>query len=174
MNQISFLLPHDRGFLTIREAARKDLDDLVRMNAAMAWETECRQLDPARLRAGTQAVLESRDRGFYLLGVAHLPQGADSAVAQLLVTHEWSDWRNGNFWWIQSVYVEPQWRRLGIFRQLYRHLETMARSHPEVCGLRLYVERRNADAQAVYSKLGLSPTGYHVFELDFVLSSDRA
>ncbi|RMH37185.1 MAG: N-acetyltransferase [Nitrospirae bacterium] len=174
MNRVSFSLPHDQGLLTIREATLEDLDDLVRMNAAMAWETECRRLDLARLRAGTQAVLDSRDRGFYLLGVVRRAQEADRAVAQLLVTNEWSDWRNGNFWWIQSVYVEPQWRRLGIFRQLYRHLETMARSQPEVCGIRLYVERRNTNAQAIYSRLGLSPTGYHVFEKDLVLSSERA
>lgn len=170
----SFALPDESGSLTIREATLADVECLVQMNAAMAWETERRRLDLTRLRAGTRAVLESRDRGFYLLAVIQSPSTSHLPVGQLLITTEWSDWRNGAFWWIQSVYVDPRWRGRGIFRRLFHCIEDMAHNHPDVCGLRLYVEHHNLRAQAVYTKLGLSRTAYLMFEKDFVLSSDTS
>ena len=88
----------------------------------------------------------------------------------MMITYEWSDWRNGNFWWIQSVWVEPQFRGKGVFKSLYAHVESLARKNPQVCGLRLYVENNNARAQATYERCGMTRTVYQMFEVDFVLS----
>jgi ribosomal protein S18 acetylase RimI-like enzyme len=101
--------------------------------------------------------------GFYLVAEA-----ADGQVAgSLMVTTEWSDWRNGRFWWIQSVYIQPDWRRRGVFRALYRHLTEIAEDEPDVCGFRLYVERENAAAQATYRALGMHEGVYRVYERGF-------
>jgi GNAT superfamily N-acetyltransferase len=114
---------------------------------------------PEKVGPGVAAVFAHPEHGFYL--VAEM----DGAVAGcLLVTYEWSDWRNGVFWWIQSVYVLPQCRRRGVYRALYEGVKARAARHPEVCGCRLYVERSNYDAQEVYRRLGLGQTRYLVFE----------
>lgn len=95
---------------------------------------------------------------------------ADGTLAgQLLITYEWSDWRNGTFWWIQSVYVAEKFRSNGIFRALFNHVETLARARKDVCGLRLYMEAHNERARKAYARLGLKQTDYQVFEIDFVL-----
>ena len=156
--------------LVIRQARADDLDVLVRFSAAMALETEGRSLDPERLRLGTQAVFDSPDRGFYL--VAEVP---GRIVGQLMITYEWSDWRHGVFWWIQSVYVDPSWRRRGVYRRMHQYVIEEARARTEVCGVRLYVEGENHVAKAVYAQVGLVPTTYEVFEDDFLLkrNSDR-
>jgi ribosomal protein S18 acetylase RimI-like enzyme len=86
-----------------------------------------------------------------------------------MVTYEWSDWRNGVFWWIQSVYVDPPWRRQGVFRQMHAYVMATAKASPNVCGVRLYVERTNGVAQSVYRKVGLTPSAYAMFETDFIL-----
>ena len=88
-------------------------------------------------------------------------------VGQLMITYEWSDWRNGVFWWIQSVYVLPEARRLGVFSELYAHLERLAKATPGVCGLRLYVEHANERAQATYRRCGMVDAGYRVMEVDY-------
>jgi len=154
--------------LIVRQATREDLDTLIRFSAAMALETEGRRLDESRLRQGTQAVLESPARGFYT--VAELTDRSPRlVVGQLLVTFEWSDWRNATFWWIQSVYVDSAWRRRGIYRQMHEGILRQARQQGDVCGVRLYVEGENAVAKTVYAKVGLNASSYHVFEEDFVL-----
>jgi len=154
--------------LIIRPARLDDLEALVQFSAAMAMETEGRRLDETRLRRGTAAVFESPARGFYR--VAEIPgPPADRAIGQLLVTFEWSDWRNATFWWIQSVYVHPDWRRRGVYRRMHEAIVREARARPDVCGVRLYVERENRIAQAAYDRMGLSPAAYRVFEQDFVL-----
>jgi len=135
----------------VRPAAIGDLDVLVRFNAAIAKETEGRNLDMERLRKGTRAVLES------------------IVVGQVFVTYEWSDWRNGVFWWIQSVYVEPSVRKRGVYRALHARVLNDARARGDVCGLRLYVEKENEAAQEAYSRLGMNLTPYRVYEQDFVL-----
>ena len=95
---------------------------------------------------------------------------ADGALAgQLLVTYEWSDWRNGNFWWIQSVFVSENCRGRGVFRALFRHLHDLASQRSDVCGLRLYMDAHNARARQAYDRLGLKSTNYELFEIDFVL-----
>jgi GNAT superfamily N-acetyltransferase len=153
--------------LIIRPARPADLEVLVRFSAAMALETEGRKLDESRLRLGTEAVLAAPVRGFYR--VAEIPGSpAGPVIGQLLVTFEWSDWRNATFWWIQSVYVHPDWRRRGVYRRMHDAIVQEARARPDVCGVRLYVERDNRMAQEVYGRVGLFPSAYRVFEDDFV------
>ncbi len=161
--------------IQIRPAAPGDAELLATFNRAMALETEGRALDPATVLAGVgavlmgaRAVLEHRvdgigaGRGSYL--VAELD---GRVVGGLLVTDEHSDWRNGRFLWIQSVYVEPQVRGRGVFRALHAHVRERARADPGVCGLRLYVERDNERAQRVYASAGMTRTDYLLYEEDF-------
>lgn len=144
--------------LKVRAAVQGDLDVLVEFNAAMAMETEAKQLDRPRLRAGTQAVLTDSSRGFYLVA-----ESAGVVVGCLMVTFEWSDWRNGNWWWLQSVYVHPQQRRHGVFRALYLAVEHNARARTDVVGIRLYVEKKNLQAQQTYAGLGLCEEHYRMY-----------
>lgn len=145
--------------LQIRAAQAGDADTLAEFNAAMALETEGKRLLPQVVRAGVRRLLAEPALGFYLVAEAE-----GSIVAGLLVTTEWSDWRNGRFWWLQSVYVRPAWRRRGVFRALYAYVSTSAALQPDVCGLRLYVEHENVQAQATYRHLGMTQTGYLLFE----------
>jgi GNAT superfamily N-acetyltransferase len=146
--------------LTIRRAAATDLDVLVAFNAALAWETEHKRLRPDVLAAGVRAVFADPARGFYTLAL----NDAGEVVGQMMVTFEWSDWRNGWFWWVQSVYVREDARRGGVFRALYRAIEQQAAADPGVIGLRLYVERENARARATYAALGMTETSYGMME----------
>ena len=143
----------------IRLAVAGDVDTLSAFNIAMARETEGLRLLPAVVAAGVRRVLADPALGFYLVA-----EEQGQAVACLLVTTEWSDWRNGCFWWIQSVYVLPQARRQGMFRALYRHVWQLAQAQPQVCGVRLYVERDNEAAQHTYRGLGMAETEYRVME----------
>lgn len=152
--------------IRIRQATIKDLDAVVEFNAALARETEGKQLELARLQQGVMAVFNNPEHGFYLIAEA-LSSG--KPIGQLLITYEWSDWRNGVFWWIQSVYVHQAWRRCGVFRRLYGYVLEEAKNLNTVAGVRLYVETENSIAQQVYQEVGLCPAGYHVYELDFVL-----
>lgn len=155
----------------IRPATGADADTIIEFNRAMALETENRRLDLATLREGTLAFLESSGYGFYI--VAELPgDKSHQPVGQLMITYEWSDWRNGVFWWVQSVYVAPDRRGLGVFRAMYNHILAKAKADPRVCGIRLYVERENRRAQTVYQRVGLSQSVYTVFEQDFVLGHE--
>lgn len=144
--------------LSIRAAALTDLAELVAWNAAMAWETEHKQLDPVILERGIRGVFEQPRRGFYLIAECD-----GVAVGSLLVTYEWSDWRCGDFWWIQSVYVIPAARRGGVFRALYAAVEQRAAAAGAV-GLRLYVETENQRAQATYADLGMQRCHYWMYE----------
>ena len=146
----------------VRLASLDDLEALISFNAAMALETEGKILDTERLRQGTRAVFDSAHRGFYLVAEADgLPVGG------LLVTYEWSDWRNGWFWWIQSVYVRPEWRRMGVYSAMHRWILDTARARSDVCGVRLYVDRDNVGAMETYRSLGMSQSHYNMFEDDF-------
>ena len=145
--------------LTIRRGRPADADVVADFNRLLALESEGKSLDRAILARGVRAVLGDPARGLYFL--AEL-DGA--VVGQLMLTYEWSDWRNGWIWWIQSVYVRGDARRRGVFRALYEHAVAEAQAQPDVVGLRLYVERDNQAAQQTYLRLGMSPTGYLVLE----------
>lgn len=147
--------------ITVRRATPDDVAFLVEGNAAMANETEHKTLDHDVLTRGTQAVLEEPRRGFYLVA-----EHDGMAAGCLLVTYEWSDWRNGDWWWIQSVYVAPPHRRHGVFRALYTEVEGRARTAGAV-GLRLYVERDNLRAQQTYSSLGMDEEPYKMLRCGF-------
>ena len=145
--------------MRIRRATAHDAQVLTEFNVAMALETEGKELLPEVIGAGVRALLAAPAAGFYVLA-----EQGERIVGGLMVTKEWSDWRNGNFWWIQSVYVRPESRRRGIYKALYRHVQDLAASDPAVCGFRLYVERDNSAAQGVYAALGMKATRYLVFE----------
>jgi len=147
--------------IRIRDAAPDDLETIVGYNLALAHESEDKKLDTEILRAGVGALLADPAKGRYFMAEA---DGA--VVGQTMITFEWSDWRNGEFWWIQSVYVERDARRQGVFRALYDHLMELAYRDPEVCGIRLYVEQENTRAQRTYQRCGMENTGYRVMEVD--------
>jgi GNAT superfamily N-acetyltransferase len=158
--------------LNIRLAKLEDAATIASFSAAMALETEGRRLDLDRLHKGTITLLESTDRGFFM--VAELEQTGDrQLLGQLMITYEWSDWRNGVFWWIQSVYVDPAWRRKGVYRRLYDTVVAIGKADNKICGMRLYVARDNRTAQTVYRRVGLAPSMYEVYEDDFVLKHHR-
>jgi len=152
----------------IRPAERNDLDWLVRCNAAMALETEDKRLDAETLHAGIDVGLADAGKARYFIAMQDATlAGAETIgvpVGTLMLTTEWSDWRNGHWWWIQSVYVMPDHRRQGAFAALYSHIEKLARGTDGVIGLRLYVERENENAMATYSALGMRDAGYRLFE----------
>ena len=150
--------------INVRTATPADLDTIVTFNSAMAWETEGIELDVGRLRRGVSAVLDDPARGRYFLA-----EIAGNVVGQLMITYEWSDWRNGCFWWIQSVYVHPDHRRRGVYRALDAHVRAEAKRDGTVCGLRLYVDRDNHVAQSVYASLDMQHSHYDLYEIDFVL-----
>lgn len=150
--------------IKVRPATTSDVDALLGFNAALARETEGKTLDPARLRQGLDALLRHDDRGFYTVA-----EVAGQVVGQMLITYEWSDWRNGYFWWIQSVYVAANYRRRGIYRALHDHIRVEAEKRGDVCGLRLYVERENRVAQQVYTSMDMRRAPYDLYEIDFVL-----
>ena len=154
--------------VVVRPATREDAEFLVRGNAEMALETEHLSLDLDRLRDGVHAVFEDPSRGFYL--VAEVDR---KRAGQMMITYEWSDWRNGVFWWIQSVYVVPEFRMQGVFKSLYRHVDEAARARADVCGLRLYVESQNERAHRTYERCGMAPTVYQMFEVDYVITRNR-
>jgi ribosomal protein S18 acetylase RimI-like enzyme len=155
--------------LTIRPATASDADFLANGNAAMALETEHKRLDPSVVGAGVRAALADSSKGRYFVAEVN-----GVRVGQLMFTYEWSDWRNGTFWWIQSVYVLPAARRGGVFRGLFRHVEQLAAQDPSVCGIRLYVERENIRAQATYRHCGLQDAGYAVMEVDYSRAAHAA
>ena len=162
----------NRELFNIRPATVDDVATIVGFNAAMALETEQRRLDLDRLREGTLALLTHHQYGFYIVAETSVEAGR-TAVGQLMITFEWSDWRNGVFWWVQSVYVTPEWRRRGVYRTMHEHIAAQAKEDPRVCGIRLYVEQQNHRAQTVYRRVGLIPAVYTVYEQDFILGHQR-
>ncbi len=154
--------------VTVRAASAQDLATLVEFNRAMAAETEDKGLDEVALRAGIAYLLKHPAEGFYL--VAEI----DAVVAgALMVTFEWSDWRNGRFWWIQSVYVGPAFRRKGVYSALHQTVRQKALRDSQACGIRLYVETENLGAQATYAGLGMTETAYRLYEEEFQGTSHR-
>ena len=150
--------------VTVREATPRDRSHIVGFQQEMALETEGKSLDGELLDRGVASVFQSRDKGFYVVA-----ESDDQIVGGLLITYEWSDWRNANFWWIQSVYVDAAWRRRGVYRAMHAYIHEIASSRDDICGIRLYVDRDNQVAQRTYDSLGMSRSHYDMYEVDFVL-----
>ncbi|NEQ53615.1 MAG: GNAT family N-acetyltransferase [Leptolyngbya sp. SIO3F4] len=145
--------------ITIRQAQLNDAEEIAYFNQAMALETENKKLAPEVILAGVKALLANPSYGFYIVAEAE-----SQVVACLMITTEWSDWRNGVFWWIQSVFVKPDYRRRGIYRRMYTFIKQMANDSSNVCGFRLYVEKDNTRAQQTYASMGMMQSPYRIFE----------
>lgn len=143
----------------VREAKAADGSIIATFNRRMAEETEGKTLAADIIGPGVQTLLDDDSKGRYWVAEC----GGD-VIGQLMVTYEWSDWRNGTIWWIQSVYIHPDWRRKGVFTALYRHVESLTVAEPGVIGLRLYVEENNKRAQQTYEALGMTKPSYLVME----------
>ncbi len=146
----------------IRNACKDDAAVLAEFNQLLAKETEAKTLDSSTILAGVVGGLERAERCQYF--VAEL---SSQVIGQAMITFEWSDWRNGELWWLQSVYVHREFRRQGVFTGLYKHIERLAKNKGSVRGLRLYVEEENSSGQKVYAHLGMKHAGYHVYEVEF-------
>lgn len=145
--------------IRIRQAVSKDLERIVEFNLGLASETEGKDLDRDTLVAGVRAALGDVNRARY-----YMAEVDGQVVGQTMFTTEWSDWRNGYFWWIQSVYVDAAHRGLGVFRALYSHIRELAKREPDVCGIRLYVDNDNQRAIKTYKNLGMKLTDYLICE----------
>ena len=158
----------DHENLRVRRATVTDKETIRIFSEALARETEAKALDFETLQAGVEAVLTDPLKGWYAVAEHNSVTGPPIIVGQILITFEWSDWRNGNFWWLQSLYVDQHHRKQGVFRQLYRYVSEEARKSAEkVCGFRLYVEQANYSAQQIYDHMGLQETSYQMYELTF-------
>ena len=154
--------------LKIRRANLADAPVIADFNIRLAEESERLRLDRACVAAGVAALLSDPAKGIY-----YVAECDGSVVGQLMITYEWSDWRNGNLWWIQSVYVKEESRAQGVFKALFKHLENLARTSVDVAGLRLYMHSDNERARKTYERLGMKNSNYEVFELDFVLDRKK-
>ena len=155
----------------VRTAVADDAPLLAGWAVDMAWETERKRLDPATVQAGVQAGIADPLKARYFVAMHDLPLAGRETLGQpvgtLMLTTEWSDWRNGWWWWIQSVYVDPAHRRGGVFAALYRHVREQALAVPEVLGLRLYVEQENDAARRTYASVGMRDAGYRLLAETF-------
>jgi GNAT superfamily N-acetyltransferase len=152
-------MTNQSAHVIVRPARPADLETLVDFNARLALETEQKILDPRVLTIGVRAALHDSARLSYWVA-----ENAGTVVGQAAITREWSDWRNGWIWWLQSVYVHPDHRGRGVFRALYQQIRREGRDQTDVIGLRLYVERGNHAAQRTYESLGMRSGGYDVYE----------
>ncbi|MEZ5344908.1 MAG: GNAT family N-acetyltransferase [Pyrinomonadaceae bacterium] len=144
----------------IRIAEERDAEAMIEFNQAMAFETEGKRLDPEKISGGVRAVFDGTERAFYVV----VENAEALIVGGLMVTKEWSDWRNGWFWWIQSVYILPEARGKKIYSRMYDFVKAKAVEKGGVCGFRLYVEKDNFHAQKVYESLGMEATDYLMYE----------
>lgn len=150
------------GSISIRPAVEADVETIAEFNLALCREIEGRELDPGTVLSGVRRFVMEPGRGRYFVAVCE-----GKIVGQAAYTFEWSDWRNGEIWWFQSVYVDADFRVKGVFRLLFEHIRELARAHPDCCGVRLYMERQNETARRAYRKLGFREAGYEVLELLF-------
>lgn len=152
--------PTSQGVI-LRHATPRDLPAIAANTVAFIWETEHRAADPATVRRGVGAMLADPAGGFYLMA-----EERGVAAGQCMVTSQWSDWRNGTFWWIQNAYVRKSWRRRGIFSQLVRAVENEARNRPDVIGIRLLTPEENTAARAACVQYGMKEARYALFEIE--------
>jgi GNAT superfamily N-acetyltransferase len=144
--------------ILIRKALPSDAPSIIDFQLRMAWETETMRLVPEIVTKGVDAIFRDQSRGQY-----YVAESDGKVVASLLITYEWSDWRNCNVWWFQSVYVVPEIRRQGVFRKMYSHIKGLAEEQ-DIAGLRLYVETKNSGARKTYKSLGMSSEHYAFYE----------
>jgi ribosomal protein S18 acetylase RimI-like enzyme len=143
----------------IRKALKQDIHSIVSFNHAMALETENISLDKTVLMSGVEAIFDNPDHGFYIVcEIDGLARGC------LMITYEWSDWRNSLFWWVQSVYVHKEFRKQGLYKQMYTFIKTLVDKDENIAGVRLYVDKENLTAQIVYEALGMKKSNYQLFE----------
>ncbi|MFN0207379.1 MAG: GNAT family N-acetyltransferase [Planctomycetota bacterium] len=154
--------------LTVRKAVRGDIATLAQFNCEMARETESVELPIARITSGVTALFDDPGKGQYWICLQNDKIAGEIIVGQLMITYEWSDWRNANFWWIQSVYTIPAARGRGVYRTLHENVISEAK-RAGACGVRLYVEHNNKGARAVYERLGMKAGPYEMLEIDFVI-----
>lgn len=145
--------------VTIRDATPADRDVIADFNSRLSAETEDGPLEESTIRPGVATVLADASKGRYWIA-----ETDGRIVGQIMITFEWSDWRNGMLWWIQSVYVHPDCRRRGVFSALFGHVQHLAETDPGVVGIRLYVDKGNERAQATYAHHGLGKTSYEVMQ----------
>lgn len=143
----------------IRKALEKDVNIIIEYNRAMARETENLDLDPKIISAGVNNLFAHPEYGFYIVAEEN-----DRVIGCLMITYEWTDWRNGLFWWIQSVYVHPEYRRRGVYKKMYHFAKKLAEKDSQVRGFRLYVDKNNYIAQKTYKSLGMYQSHYLLFE----------
>jgi ribosomal protein S18 acetylase RimI-like enzyme len=145
--------------ITIRRSTPNDIQTIVNFNMEIARETENINLSHQKLTDGVIALFEDDKKGFYIVAECD-----GSVVGQTMITYEWSDWRNSIFWWIQSVYVLPDYRKIGVFRSIFEQIKSMA-TQSNVCGLRLYVVKDNTIAKKAYQSLGMNESHYDLYEM---------
>lgn len=150
---------HKECMIQFRQANPNDAPHITAFQIAMAFETEKLRLDEATCQKGVRAVFEDPSKGTY-----HICTNGDHVIGCLLLTSEWSDWRNGKVWWIQSVYFLPEYRRQKLFSKFYTYIQELAHAQPEIRGIRLYVDKTNEIAQKVYAKIGMNGEHYKLFE----------
>jgi len=145
--------------ITVKEASPEDKEMIIGFQIDMAWETEKVKLDENTIRLGVQNVFKNPNLGRYYVAKAN-----NLIVASLLITYEWSDWRNSIVLWIQSVYVIPKYRKRGVFRKMYENIKQQVERDNEITGIRLYMVHNNRNADHVYEKLGMDGNRYRLFE----------
>ena len=153
--------------ISVRQATEADITAIATFNQAMALETEDKTLPTETIQNGVSRMIQQPDLGFYLVAEIMAKDKTAEVCGCLGITYEWSDWRNGLFWWIQSVFIEEKHRRKGVFGKLYQRVTELAKEQPDTCGIRLYVERDNTNAQKTYHALGMIETEYNLLEVEF-------
>lgn len=148
--------------ISIREGSISDTPTISRFQQQMALETESKILKESTIRKGVESVLKCPNKGFYIIA-----ETDSQIIGSLLVTFEWSDWRNGWFFWIQSVFVDAKYRRQGVYRVMHSEVIRRTKASGNCCGIRLYVEKDNKNAQKVYKTLGMHETDYYLYEEEF-------
>lgn len=147
--------------MNIRKALNKDIDVIARYNYNLAYETENKILNMNILTKGVEAIIKDENKGIY-----NVCEINGEVVGQIMYTFEWSDWRNGTFLWIQSVYVNKEFRGMGVFKALYKFIRDIADNDNNICGIRLYVEKENTIAKKTYKNIGMKECNYYIYEYD--------
>lgn len=147
--------------MKIRKATINDVNIITEYNYNLAFETEDKKLDMQVLTKGVSALIEDENKGVY-----YVCEIEGEVIAQIMYTFEWSDWRNGTFLWVQSVYVNKEHRGKGVFKSLYNHVKSICDNDEGICGIRLYVEKENYVAQKTYKSLGMEQCNYYMYEYE--------